>query len=261
MSNNLVNIDRVRVATPCPVSWEQMTGDDRVRSCEQCQLNVYNISALTRSEVQTLIASTEGRLCIRLYRRADGTVLTKDCPVGIRALRMRVSKRAAAIFAAIAGLSSMAFGQGPSGTNRNTDGPGHVQISRTTSKPDSAGEVLSGTIRDPMGAAVPGASIKVKNLKTKKVETVTSKDDGSFQFKAVAEGRYSIEIEVPGFKTLRIKTLTVEKSQSTNLDLILEPKYSDVTVGRMMADSDLIDTPSGTTIISEQMIRSLPIQH
>lgn len=266
MSSDLMNVDRLRVAAPCPVSWEQMIGGNRVRSCEQCQLNVYNISALTRSEVQTLIASAEGRLCIKLYRRADGTVLTKDCPVGIRALRMRVSKRAAAIFAAVAGLSSLVFGQAPSGKNQKADGPGHVQISRTSSKPDSAGEVLSGIILDPAGAVIPGATIKAKNLKTKKVETATTNDRGSFQFKSLAAGTYSIKIEFPGFKTLRIKNLSVEKSQLTNLELSLEPKDTYMTVG-VIDDSSLIAVPPGTTIINEKMIRSdrivrsLPIQH
>src|SRR6267378_5000201 len=90
------NLDRLRIATPCPISWEQMTGDNRVRFCDHCKLNVYNISELSRLEAESLIASTEGRLCARLFRRADGTVLTKDCPVGLRALRMRISKRVAA---------------------------------------------------------------------------------------------------------------------------------------------------------------------
>ena len=106
-----INIDHIRVATPCPISWEQMSGDHRIRFCGHCQLNVYNISELSRIEAESLIASAEGRICARLYRRVDGTILTKDCPVGLRALRLRASKRAAAIFAAIAGISSAAFGQ------------------------------------------------------------------------------------------------------------------------------------------------------
>src|SRR5258706_6218808 len=105
MANNPATIDCLRIAAPCPLSWEQMTGDNRVRFCDHCQLNVYNISELSRLEAETLIASTEGRLCARLFRRADGTVLTKDCPVGLRALRRRVAQRTAAIFAAIVGLS------------------------------------------------------------------------------------------------------------------------------------------------------------
>ena len=94
-------LDHLRIASPCPVGWEQMTGDERVRFCEQCSLRVYNISAMTRTEAEALIANTEGRICARLYRRFDGTVITKDCPVGLRAIRRRVAKVAAAVFAAI----------------------------------------------------------------------------------------------------------------------------------------------------------------
>src|ERR671916_798746 len=93
--NDLLN--RLRIASPCTVGWERMTGDERVRFCEQCNLHVYNISAMTEAEVASLIKSQEGRLCARLYRRADGTVLTRDCPVGLRALRRRMSKTAGAV--------------------------------------------------------------------------------------------------------------------------------------------------------------------
>ena len=42
------DLENIRVAAPCPVSWDSMKGDDRSRACEQCGLNVYNISGLTR---------------------------------------------------------------------------------------------------------------------------------------------------------------------------------------------------------------------
>ena len=66
MSTHSMSIDRLRIATPCPVSWEQMSGDNRVRFCDQCQLKVYNITALSRAEAESLIASSEGRLCARI---------------------------------------------------------------------------------------------------------------------------------------------------------------------------------------------------
>ncbi|HEX7603018.1 MAG TPA: hypothetical protein VF316_15480, partial [Polyangiaceae bacterium] len=40
-------------------------------------------------EAEALLAGTEGERCIRLYRRADGTVLTDNCPVGLRRARAR----------------------------------------------------------------------------------------------------------------------------------------------------------------------------
>jgi hypothetical protein len=73
-----------------------MTGDNRVRFCTECRLHVYNFAELTRTEAEDLLRTTEGRLCGRLYRRADGTVITKDCPVGLRAVRRRVAKIATA---------------------------------------------------------------------------------------------------------------------------------------------------------------------
>ena len=85
------NLDHVRIATPCQADWDQMLGGDRVRFCGQCSLNVYNLSAMARLDAETLIARTEGRLCVRFYRRSDGSIITKDCPVGLRALGRRVS--------------------------------------------------------------------------------------------------------------------------------------------------------------------------
>jgi hypothetical protein len=84
-------LNHVRVAAPCPADWDQMIGDERVRFCGQCSLNVFNLSSMTRSDAESLIARTEGRLCVRFYRRSDGSIITKDCPVGLRAIRRRVA--------------------------------------------------------------------------------------------------------------------------------------------------------------------------
>lgn len=97
-------LDQVRVASPCEADWDQMIGSERVRFCGQCSLNVYNLSAMTRSDAESLIARTEGRLCIRFYRRRDGSIITDDCPVGLRAIRRRVSYIARAIGSMVLGL-------------------------------------------------------------------------------------------------------------------------------------------------------------
>lgn len=68
-----------------------MDGDERVRHCSQCSRNVYDLSALTRRQAEDLVFEEEGRLCVRFYRRADGTVLTSDCPEGARTWWRRAS--------------------------------------------------------------------------------------------------------------------------------------------------------------------------
>lgn len=93
MANYSNPLKHVQIAAPCQANWDEMYafGGERVRHCSQCQRNVYNLSAMPREEAETLLLKTEGRLCVRFYRRADGTILTQNCPVGLRALKQRVS--------------------------------------------------------------------------------------------------------------------------------------------------------------------------
>jgi hypothetical protein len=96
-------ITNLRVAAPCPAAWDKMQGDAQVRFCSLCSKNVYNISALSRAEAENLIRSSkEGRLCVRFYQRSDGTVLTDNCPVGLRSIRRRLKWMASGVAALLA---------------------------------------------------------------------------------------------------------------------------------------------------------------
>lgn len=96
MDQRAFDLDSVKVASPCSEAWEKMSGDERARFCAACSLTVYNLSAMSRADAEALILKKEGRLCVRFYRRADGTILTADCPVGLAAVRRRVALYAAA---------------------------------------------------------------------------------------------------------------------------------------------------------------------
>jgi hypothetical protein len=79
-----------------------MPGDDHARLCGVCDKHVYNLSILSREEGNELIREKEGKLCVRFYRRFDGTVLTADCPVGLRMVkRQYIWARAKFVAAAI----------------------------------------------------------------------------------------------------------------------------------------------------------------
>jgi hypothetical protein len=82
-------LPNIRVATPCRADWNAMTGDERTRACGSCNKNVYNLSTLTREEAEALILEKEGRLCVRYFQRKDGTILLKDCSIGITQKRKR----------------------------------------------------------------------------------------------------------------------------------------------------------------------------
>ncbi len=254
-------LDNLRIATPCPIGWEQMKGDDRVRFCDHCQLNVYNIAELTRIEAESLIASTEGRLCGRLYYRADGSVLTKDCPVGLRALRKQVSRRVAAVFATLVSLSSAAFGQQPSASNKNTC-PSQTKITRVVN-PKDAKSVVSGNVYDPSGAVITGAKITLTNMETKATLSMVVNDAGHFEFAEVLPGNYELTIEgtIP-FVSQKLDII-VESRQLMTVDTQLQvaPVANAVFVGLIDSGYKPIERRiPNTTVIDEDMIRRLPIQ-
>lgn len=104
-------LDNIRVATPCSADWSKMTGDERVRACGDCKKNVYNLSDMTRFEAEALIVEKEGKLCVRYFQRADGTILLKDCVIGVKRKRRRrlFAFGAAALLAGGAGLAYRAM--------------------------------------------------------------------------------------------------------------------------------------------------------
>ena len=99
-------LDLIQIASPCSVSWEAMKGDGRVRFCSECRLNVYNLSEMGREEAEEFVGRREGRTCVRFFRREDGTVLTKDCPVGVKLLKQRLVRAVAAVCGILLALLS-----------------------------------------------------------------------------------------------------------------------------------------------------------
>jgi len=91
------SLEQIKIASPCPASWEEMLGDDKVRFCQTCSKNVYNLSSMTRDEAQTLVMDHQGKLCGLLYLRKDGSVMTADCPIGFGEIRRRLIKNVAKI--------------------------------------------------------------------------------------------------------------------------------------------------------------------
>ncbi len=106
-------LDNIKIASPCAADWNAMIGNNRQRYCGDCKLNVYNLSGMSRTEAENLLMQSEGRVCVRYFRRSDGTVLTKDCPVGWQAVKMRMSRfwtaTASLLFTVFGGIGLTAY--------------------------------------------------------------------------------------------------------------------------------------------------------
>ena len=266
MEKPTVRLDNLRIASPCPVRWEQMTGDERVRRCDLCELHVYNISRMTRREAESLLANSEGRICARLFRRSDGTVITRDCPVGLRAIRRRAAKTAGAVFAAIMTVCAAVAGQNPPRKSKNSCAS-RINISRRVSNlPQETGSITL-KILDINGAVVAGADVTISesiaqppraNATTRSWHR-TSDDEGRIELGGLANGIYDLKIEQPGFKISIVTDVSLAAREVVAVEVTLEVLDGSVTIG-IVAEPSLIETPAGTTIFSEQIIQRLPHQ-
>src|SRR5260221_4174803 len=78
MAIPLRTLDALRIASPCKVSWDSMTGDERARFSRNCRQQVFNLSAMTREEAASLLLANRDRICARYFQRPDGTVMFLD---------------------------------------------------------------------------------------------------------------------------------------------------------------------------------------
>jgi hypothetical protein len=213
-------LDTVRVASPCPVSWEKMEGDDRMRFCNVCQLNVYNLSAMDVDEAAALISGNDSRLCVRFFRRADGTVLTQDCPEGVRRKESRRDKRGA-----VAGVGALAAVSALAVIPRHTTIMGATMgvMAGPTSKVErDAGELIyavdnsdTGALRklirggiDPDARLLDGSTALMIAAKAGKLESCRALIHAGADVKAKdAEGQTALSLAQAGKHTAVVKLL------------------------------------------------------
>jgi hypothetical protein len=147
-----VQLARVRVASPCKQRWTDMLGDDRVRVCAGCERPVFNLSEMTQAQAEAVLATRGVTPCVRFYRRADGTVMTADCPTA------EPRRRHLAIVAGTTALlgASPAFAEpgtaDPVATEAAPDG---TEIPPETPPPDLAHLFGPDTITVTMGEYLP----------------------------------------------------------------------------------------------------------
>ena len=240
-----IRLDRLEVASPCSQSWEKMVGDDRSRFCSECKLNVYNLAAMSRHEAEVLIAQKEGRLCARFYRRHDNTVLASDCPIGLRAIRKRVSRIAATTFSTIFSLVS---GNLPTLARQQDQTQQKIKIDRSESKDGSTS--VAGMISDVAGALIPGAEVKFIPKTGNKEYAVRTSDKGTFQIAHLEAGEYSVKISSPGFKLCNLTGITVNPGEALKFNLPLD-------VGVIMGDLVFVSEkiPTNDTQLPRELIR------
>jgi len=82
--------------------------------------------------------------------------------------------------------------------------------------------VITGTIADPTGAVVPGATVTITNVGTNVSQSTTTGGDGSYRFPLVPPGTYIVEVKAANFAVVRASGIVVQASQTVPFSVKLE---------------------------------------
>ncbi|MFL6333908.1 MAG: carboxypeptidase regulatory-like domain-containing protein [Pyrinomonadaceae bacterium] len=123
----------------------------------------------------------------------------------------------------------------------------------------AAGQI-TGTVVDAAGAVVPGASVIVTNLATSLTREVATGGEGDFAVPLLPPGRYKIEVSAQGFKHAVVTELTVNVTQTSTVNLSLEPSSVNETV-LVTAEGTLVQQESSQVgrVIESRAITQLPL--
>src|SRR5918993_3605640 len=82
---------------------------------------------------------------------------------------------------------------------------------------------IQGTVTDPTGGAMPGATIVVLNNETGQSHDTISNESGFYRVSGLAPGRYKVTASISGFKETIVDNVSVGAEETRGLDLLLEP--------------------------------------
>jgi carboxypeptidase family protein len=232
MSAKKRRLDQLKVVSPCSTDWDRMSGDEKKRFCSECDKFVYDFSQMTRRQVEAIVSIHQGRMCARITRRHDGSLLTLETPQVHPVVARRASPVVNATLAAIIGLNVPA--------NALTVDVSAAQfIVRSDADSDVArtqyggGEALvGGTVFDPQGAVIPNAVVKLISDAGAEFKTKTSVE-GEFTFAKVPFGAYIMLVEAQGFYTHVNSNVIVDTPYDTRFEVTMRINRRTVIMGAM----------------------------
>src|SRR5262245_52568469 len=136
-----------------------------------------------------------------------------------------------------------------------------LPLASSSTLAQSSKGIVVGTVRDPNGAVVDGATVKITNKATNTSRETTTSSEGAFRLDAVDPGMYKVDVTGTGFKTSSREDVVVEAAQTQTVDFALEVG-AQTEVVNVNADSTVIlqkqDGARTNTLESRQIV-DLPV--
>ena len=121
--------------------------------------------------------------------------------------------------------------------------------------------LLRGSVTDPQGAAIPGASVRIVEVQTGSARQTLTGATGEYQFLQLAPGTYSVTGEKTGFAPLTRDGVNLLVNTPTTLDLRMALGQNAETVS-VTAEASTINTVDASVgnAFSERQVSTLPLQ-
>jgi len=81
---------------------------------------------------------------------------------------------------------------------------------------------VTGTVVDPAGNVIPGATVTLTNAQKNFTRTQTTTENGSFAFSLIPPGQYQVDVEAKGFKKGILTDVSAQVAKPTTLTVQLE---------------------------------------
>ncbi len=119
---------------------------------------------------------------------------------------------------------------------------------------------VRGTVTDPTGAVVQGATVTITNDGTSVSTTAHTDDHGLFLLTGLRPSTYTIKVDAAGFRSAESKNLVLAVDQQSTLNFSLKPVSFNITVDVTEAPP-LLDTDSAAlgTDVSNEYVRDIPL--
>jgi hypothetical protein len=193
-----------------------MQGDERVRYCPECKLNVYNFDAMDSVEIEKVVRAREGRLCARFYARPDGTLLTQNCPVGFRAKVRRISRTAGAVLSTAMAAMSATFAAAQTGTG---------SAPSTQSQRSDASLLVE--VTDQSGAVITSAKVSLIDREKKTLYEGVPDPSGQALISHLAPGIYSVVVSAVSFSSNRLEVeVLAAQTQKVTAKMKISPEVN-----------------------------------
>lgn len=119
---------------------------------------------------------------------------------------------------------------------------------------------LAGSVHDPTGAVVPGASITLRHLSTNQTRSITTDADGNYRVAGLLVGNYEIRVQASGFAPYFNPIVTLTLGRTALLDISLTAGGVDEQVVVNTSPPLLDSTQTAvTTSIDPERIEESPV--